>query len=213
MRNVIIFMVFALLTVSGIGFAHQPRLVSGITEIKNPEVSQAFYGKLNGTAYFTLKSEKQFNLYVGILVPDLKDIGKDVSVNLTRDNQTVIFLDGLAHNWTYFFEEFAGDGYYSGPEAEIIAEAGTYNIEVFSNDDEGKYVLVVGKKEEFPIDEFINTILTLPVLKADFFEKPAYTAYFNLIGIFLLVIFLVMAAFIYIAYIVYRRIKKKRKKK
>ncbi|MEA1963901.1 MAG: hypothetical protein U9O41_02090 [Candidatus Aerophobetes bacterium] len=70
-------------------FAHQPRIVSGeLTQIENPEVSQAFYGELQGKpGYFQITSGERFRLYVGILVPDLEGIGKDVSVEITRKHE------------------------------------------------------------------------------------------------------------------------------
>ncbi|NIO44134.1 MAG: hypothetical protein GTN36_01070 [Candidatus Aenigmarchaeota archaeon] len=212
----IIFFIF-LFFISETAFAHQPRIVSEqITLIRNPEVSQAFYGILKGKPdYYHIDSEKQFNLYVGILVPDIENIDKDVSVKVVLEHEheeeheeTEYILNGTDHEWTYYYEEFGGDSYYQGPELKTTAEKGTYIIEVFSQDNDGKYVLVVGEKEEFPLDEFINTIITLPRLKEEFFEKPAYTAFFNLIGLFLLVIVVVVIAIIYV---IFRFIKKRKK--
>ena len=53
--------------------SHQPRIVSEeMTQIENPEVSQAFYAELKGKSdYYQIESEEPFKLYVGILVPDL----------------------------------------------------------------------------------------------------------------------------------------------
>ncbi len=212
----IIFFIF-IFFVSKTTFAHQPRIVSEqFTLIRNPEVSQAFYGNLKGKSdYYQINSNEDFNLYVGILVPDIKDIEKDVSVRIVLEHEheeeheeTTYFLNGTDYEWAYYYEEFGGDSYYQGPELKTTAEKGTYIIEVFSQDNQGKYVLVVGEKEEFPLDEFINTIITLPRLKEEFFEKPAYTAFFNLIGLFLLVIIIAIIA---ILYIIFRFIKKRKK--
>jgi len=77
-----------LLLVVGTAWCHQPRIVEGedITQVENPEVSQAFYGELKREpAYYQIASEDPFKLYVGILVPDLEGIGKDVSVEITRE--------------------------------------------------------------------------------------------------------------------------------
>lgn len=197
--------------------SHQPRIVSDeITFIENPEVSQAFYGNLKGKPdYYKIRSEEEFKLYVGILVPDLENIDKDVSVevfyehgeeeNDNHEDKPVILLNGLEYNWTRYFEEFAGDHYYSGPEKSLYADAGTYNIKVYSPDNEGKYALVVGEKEEFSLNEIINTILTLPALKKDFFEKSPLTAYFNLIGVFLIIFIVLILA---VAVAVYKISKK-----
>jgi len=66
-------------------FAHQPRIVSEeMTQIENPEVSQAFYTELKGEPdYYQIESEEPFKLYVEILVPDLEGIDKDVSVEIS----------------------------------------------------------------------------------------------------------------------------------
>ena len=186
MRKEVLFAIFLLSTL-GLASAHQPRLVSnGITQIQNPEVSQAFYAELNGEpGYYQIISNESFNFYIQILVPDIPNIGKDVSVEVTYGDEPLFLLDGTNHTWIWYFEEFAGDSYYQGPEEEAAVEPGTYNIRVFSPDNEGKYVLVVGRIESFPADEIINTLFLLPQLKADFFGKPAYTAYFNLVGLFI----------------------------
>jgi len=117
----------------------------------------------------------------------------------------------LEVDWTYFFEEFGGDGYYQGPEFKEEVEKGEYQIEVFSPDNQGKYVLAVGEKEEFPLDETINTLLLLPSLKKNFFNKPPLTAYFNLIGLFLFVPLVILLA-ISLGFFFFFRKKKKEKK-
>lgn len=188
------FTLFMLSMMIGLAYAHQPRLVSdGVTQIENPEISQAFYSELDGEPeYYKIISDEDFNFYVQILVPALDGIDKDVSVEVTyeheeggeHEDEPLFLLDGTNHSWTIFFEEFAGDTYYEGPEDEAIVGPGTYNIKVFSPDNEGKYVLVVGMIEAFPPDEIVKTLFALPQLKAEFFEKPAYTAYFNLTGLF-----------------------------
>ncbi len=218
MRKFFLLSLIFLLFISDIVFAHQPRLVSEqFTLIRNPEISQAFYGNLKEKSdYYQINSDEEFNLYVGVLVPDIENIDKDVSVKIVLEHdhekkheETEYFLNGTDYEWTYYYEEFGGDSYYQGPELKTIAEKGTYIIEVFSQDNKGKYVLVVGEKEEFPLDEFINTIITLPRLKEEFFEKPAYTAFFNLIGLFLLLIIVVIVAIIFV---IFRFIKKRRKR-
>jgi len=169
--------------------AHQPRIVfDNYIDIFNPEVSQAFYGNLEGeSAHYQIRSDYPFNLYINILVPDLEGISKDVSVEVTKDDEVILSLDGLKHEWTPMYEEHAGDNYFDGPTDNINVEAGIYHVEVFSPDNEGKYVLVVGQKEEFPFNEIVNMVVTLPELKK-FFGKSPFTAFFNLIGLYIFVI-------------------------
>lgn len=220
-------LIFLLITISS---AHQPRIVSdNFTSVENPEVSQAFYGKLDGNPHhYQIDSEKPYKLYVSLSVPSIQGIDRDVSAEITRMNDGTnngfhVLLNGTAHNWTRYYEEFGGDYYYRGPELGtnrngslprgINVSSGNYNIKVFSPDNEGKYVLVIGYKEKWTVDEFINTILTLPELKSEFFEKSPLTAYFNLIGVFLFIIIAVsISILIYVSlklnkYLTKRRIK------
>jgi hypothetical protein len=206
--------VFLLLMVST-AWCHQPRIVEGedITLVENPEVSQAFYGELKGEpASYQIASEDPFKLYVGILVPDLEGIGKDVSVEITREHaypeeaakqepeeeEIHVVLDGMEHEWTRWYEPFGGDWYWEGPELRsnpseeelpegVAVEGGVYTLKVFSPDNEGKYVLAVGEREEFPLGEMVQTLFVLPKLKAEFFERPPWSAYYNLVGLFLLI--------------------------
>lgn len=61
-------------------FAHQPRLaynenltIDNAKRIENPEISQAFYGELKGQPdYYKIDSDKDFNLYVNLVVPDIQ---------------------------------------------------------------------------------------------------------------------------------------------
>jgi len=220
-------------------FAHQPRLVGeGVTQIENPEVSQAFYGELKGEEdNYQIVSDVPFNLYVGLLLPDLPDVDKNLFVEIYREDEHghedeeadhedtpdfYYLLNGVSFDWTPYYEEFGGDNYLQGPELGVAVEGqdlpkgvavapGIYNIRVFSLINEGRYVLVVGEKEEFPLGEIWRTIKTLPTLKKDFFEKPAYTAYFNLVGLFMLIFILMVAGVLVAIILVARRLIKKKK--
>jgi len=192
-----LFILLAFLLSLCIVCAHQPRLVSDeLTIVQNPEVSQAFYGELRGEpALYRIESDKPFSLYIGILVPDIEGIDKDVSAEITLETveeHETILLNSSSIEWIQYYEEFAGDSYYRGPEFQREVDPGIYEIKVFSPDNKGKYVLVVGEKEVFTPEDMINTILTLPKLKQDFFEKSPFTAFFNLIGLFLFIFLLVI---------------------
>lgn len=192
-----IFLIIGLFLLIHTAYAHQPRIVDNeITKVENPEISQAFYGELKGRSHFyEINSDNEFELYLGILVPDIDNIDKDISFIVYKGGDILWGFDGLQHDWTYFWEKFAGDGYFDGPELRsndkseyprgVMVNSGTYQIEVYSPDNIGKYVLAVGTIESFPFPEIVNTIKTLPKLKSDFFEKSALTAFSNRIGIFI----------------------------
>jgi len=196
--------------------AHLPRIVeTNFTEVQDSEVSQAFYGQLTGEPnFFKIDSGRPFKFYVGILVPDIKDAKKDISVDITKnldekENKTFKYLlDGLKFNWEKFYEPFGGDSYWQGPEVRNDAAAGIYNIRVFSQNNFGKYVLVVGEKEEISGQEMLSTIKTLPKLKKDFFGKSPLTAYFNYIGLFMLVFILSMVLIVLLSVWIYKIIKR-----
>ena len=183
-KSILLFL--ALLLVS-LDFAHQPRVVdgSGIIQITNPEISQAFYGELNGSpAQFEIRSDSPFELYAGITVPAVDDAKKDFSANVSKGGSQVMFLNASSSDWAYFYEEFGGDGYYMGPEGKINAESGTYEIAIFNPSHKGRYVLVVGEKEEFPPGETVNALLLLPTLKSRFFDKSPFEAFTSKIFLF-----------------------------
>ena len=192
-----LFLIIGLFALIQTAQAHQPRIVEDeITEVKNPEISQAFYGELDGRPeLYRITMDREFELYLGILVPDIENIDKDVGFTVYKDGEILWNFDGLEHEWIYFWEEFAGDGYFDGPELRsnekpeypkgIMVDGGTYEIKVYSPDNIGKYVLAVGTIESFPLDETINAIKTIPKLKSDFFGKPAISAFATKFSLFI----------------------------
>jgi len=175
--------------------AHQPRLDLGTSiSIENPiivddpEISQAFYGRLNGKpVYYQIQSPKPFQLYVNLLVPTSPGQGGElVSAEVTDSSGAVImFLNGTNSTWNPYFEEFGGDYYLKGPEESLNVPAGTYNLRVFNSQNQGKYSIAIGKIEAFPANEAITTLFTLPLLKEQFFGKPVSTLFFEFLGIIL----------------------------
>lgn len=228
LKRILIFAFLSILFIPVLVLAHQPRLAeSNFIEVQNPEISQAFYGELKGEpVYYKIDSSEPFNLYVGILVPDILNIDKDVSaeIYLEKDGQKELLalLDGLNHDWPAYHEEFANDNYFWGPEFEAKdaegsipkgrnVEAGVYLVKVFSPDNQGKYVFVVGEKEEFPAGEIINTIKVLPKLKSDFFGKSAWSAFFNRIGLFLIIPLAIIVVVLVLIIFVVRKLSKIKK--
>jgi len=208
------------LSTSTVALAHQPRLVEGdFTLIENPEVSQAFYGELKGEPdYYQIQAEILIKLYVGILVPDVENIGKDVSVEVSKDDEFYYLLDGVNFEWQAFYEEFAGDDYFEGPELSaggedglpqgVEAEAGKYTLKVFSPDNQGKYVLVVGEKEEFPLNEMLNTLVSLPRLKKFFDKSPWQALTAPIVFRFLVLPLISLVALILVIFFLVRRKRK-----
>ena len=185
---------FILLSICVPVLAHQPRLVDNrpAIEVRNPEISQAFYARLSGEPQvYHIRSQVPLRLYVNLLVPEMPGIETDYEAVIYRTEaaaeSVLARLDGKAYDWRPFFEPFGGDHYRLGPEFDQDVPAGAYTVVVSSPDNQGKYALAVGKIEKFPPGEMARTIVTLPKLKK-YFGKSPWTAYFNLSGVFLLVV-------------------------
>ena len=175
--------------------AHQPRLETGTNVsinnpiiVENPEISQAFYGTLRGSPdYFKINSDIPFKLYLNLLVPASPGIAGDfVSAQVLDANGNVLItLNGTNSTWTPYFEEFGGDNYLKGPEVTQQLPAGTYFIKVFNAENQGKYNIAIGDIESFPIDESLTALVTIPLLKEQFFGKPVTTLFFEFLGLVL----------------------------
>lgn len=211
----LLFIAFFLLV--SLASAHQPRLVyeKNLSEfnplvVEKPEISQAFYGELRGEPeYYIITSNKSFELYINILSPDIKTARKDFSFEVYFDNKLLYKENGTNLNWEKFHEEFAGDNYWRGPEIDKNVGPGIYKIKIYNTNNLGKYSLAIGKKEEFPLNEAINAYLSLPKIKI-FFEKSPLTALFNLLGLFLLILFIVLGVIIFLIIRILKKIYKQK---
>ncbi len=207
--------VFLFFAGAGAVLAHQPRLAVGprIVEVQDPEASQAFYSELKGESQiYEIKQDKPFNLYLNILVPDLPDARTDWMVYIYKKTDKRPYfidkLDGENYNWQKYHEEFANDDYLKGPEWKKEVEAGLYLIEVRNKDDRGKYSLAIGEAEKFTLSGVINTVKILPQIKTQIFNKPAYTAFTNRIGMFFLLGFLFLGIITALSIFIYKKFKK-----
>lgn len=207
-------LVFLFLATPWAVFAHQPRIVikSKVVRIKNPEISQAFYAELKGQpTYYAIESNVSFVLYLNLLVPDLLNIKKDVSVWVysgnMEDGKELRLLNGQNFNWVPFYEKFASDKYFKGPELRMTLGSGKYLIKVFNSINQGKYVLAIGDKEKFPLGEAISAFILLPSLKKNFFNKSALSAYLNRIGLFTFIFFLTIAGIIFLSVFLFKSLR------
>lgn len=154
-------------------FAHQPRITeSRLTEVPSPEISKAYYGKLTGEPdVYVINATEAFDLYVNVLVPDIKGQKKDVSAEILKNGKELAVLDGINFEWKKFYEPFGADTYWMGPEYKARAEAGKYEIRVWSSNNDSKYSLAIGEIEAFDQKEGMNALTIIPELKRDFFDE------------------------------------------
>lgn len=177
-----VFVLFSVFILSGLyAEAHvpnfvNPRIESEIITVEDPELSQAFYGELEHFPHtFEITSEEPFLLSAQILVPDIessKNIISGIIIETPEKGGRVYEISRLHAEdggWESHFEIFGGDSYRQGPEYESEVGAGTYRIEVNTPDNVGKYVLVLGKREEMAIGYFDLLGRIIDVKR--FFEK------------------------------------------
>ncbi len=186
-KSVVKIIFFLTLLVAWPVSAHQPNYSHDATwvRVSQPEISRAFYGSLPGSPVrYVISSPSSFPLYLGLLVPNLPDINKNLSVSVINQNgQVLTTLNGEKSNWSKWDEEFAGDVYWKGPEFKQTVPAGTYTIVVYSKDNDwDKYVLAIGEKESFPFWEYPRTEKQLYQIKTEFFGKSWYSIFEGKIG-------------------------------
>ena len=169
-------LLFALMVSVHTASAHQPEYVGSqaAIHIPDPDTSRAYYGELAGTsAVYTISSTQNFSLYLSILSPYLPDARKDFTITVTNaTGATMAKLSAPASEWQAWYEEFAGDMYWKGPEFKQSVPAGTYTISVSNPGNAGKYVLAPGEAEVFTLAGTSSTIHQIYLSKTRFFGKP-----------------------------------------
>jgi peptidase E len=189
--------VFFLLGAANVVSAHQPRIIyyqQGDVQISSPEISQAFYDELKGSPrdYF-ISSDESFELYINLLVPMASNrdgrysanvfLVENPSANSGQAEEQITAIDGTAFNWQEYYEEYGRDYYFKGPEFAQQVPAGKYKIEVFSADNQGKYVLAVGKEEAYDVKSLLNIYWQLPLLKIAFFKTDVLQFFLTPFGV------------------------------
>ena len=194
MKKIIYLLMFIL--VCSFVLAHQPKVGDENIQVEDVEVSKAYYGELEGNAHvYTINSDKEFSIYVNVLIPGNK-LTHTVSAELSKDNKVIEFLDGENFEWEVWYEEFAGDYYMKGPElgedfkSTSKLPAGKYEVKVFNENNQGKYSLAIGEKEEFPAPEIANAIILVPWLKLTFFGDLNITSIILVVFSFMILMFI-----------------------
>lgn len=185
--------------------AHQPRITEGrLTQVPDPEISKAYYGELTGEPdVYVIKTSEPFDLYVNVLVPDIAGQKKDVSAVVIKDGNVekpLTVLDGIPFEWKKFYEPFGADSYWMGPEYKTRAEAGTYEIRVWSSNNDSKYSLAIGEIEAFDGKEGLNALTVIPELKKNFFEVSPISFIKSPFGWGMIVILYLLAGIVGLAY-------------
>lgn len=197
MKKYIVFL-SCLLVISLVGnaSAHQPRLVTAQTNsqigpiiIEEPEVSKAYYGQIEKSSeYYKIDSSKEFVLYMSLQIPDIPSQSKNLILELKdMSGLQLAYVDGSQHKWERFHEDFGNADYLSGPSTQMTLPSGAYTIKI-SGEENKKYVLVTGQKEEFPASEFLNSLFLVPKINHEFFGMNVFQSFANVFGFLLLII-------------------------
>ncbi len=202
MKKISIFLAFVLFCIPMLALAHQPRITeSRLTTVTDPEISKAYYGKLTGEPdVYVIDAPEAFDLYVNVLVPDIKGQKKDVSAVVLKDGKELTVLDGPNFEWTKFYEPFGADTYWMGPEYKARAEAGTYEIRVWSSNNDSKYSLAIGEIEAFDQKEGMNALTIIPKLKSTFFAESPISFIKSPFGWGLIVVMYLLAGIVGLIY-------------
>ena len=175
---------FLLTFISINAFAHQPKLIKYSPSLENPhevvypEISKAYYGKLKGKPhYYRIISNKDFLFYTGILSPKVNENYKWLSLDIIDENNNIVHrADGSKFNWKPWYEPYAKDWYWKGPEIggeinkdtgfkkSFLIKSGTYIIKIYNNDNIGNYSLAVGEAEFFGSNTFEKILTWIPII-------------------------------------------------
>ena len=168
-------LVSLLLTSAGSALGHQPVLIdSEATEVVEPEISKAYFGRLSGAPHtYQIVSDVEFNLYVGILVPEDGSPEKDVTAEIYADTELLATLGGVGAEWVTFYEPFGQNTYWDGGEYRLRAAPGVYSIRISSPDNTSKYSLAIGEIEFFDLEDRANALAVLPGIQQEFFGSSA----------------------------------------
>ena len=162
--------------------AHQPKLIYDSPSIKNPkivndpEISKAFYGKLSGDPhYYVIDSDQDFMFYAGILTPKINNKYNWISIMVFDSNNKKIFeADGKSFHWESWYEPYARDYYWKGPEIGLPTDSefktsfkidsGKYFIKIYNDNNIGHYSLAIGEKEFFGSNLWEQILTWAPIL-------------------------------------------------
>lgn len=201
-KSIITLLLLGAFLVPAFTLAHQPRITeSRLTQVPSPEISKAYYGELTGEPdVYVIEALEAFDLYVGILVPEVKDPKKDVTAEIRKGDEVLAIIGGESAEWKTFFEPFGQSTYWDGGEHKARADAGSYSVIVTSSNNDSKYSLAIGEIEAFDGKEGISALTTIPELKRDFFEESPISFIKSPFGWGLIVVMYLLAGIVGLVY-------------
>jgi len=196
-----LFAVCLVLVSASVALAHKPIFVeprSNVTRetairIASAEVSWAVYAQLSQpgeVGYYTFSGKRGMQVEIMISVPKI-DSTRDYGVTVAligrglnrgepqtalplRDGEGFVSAPDSAHDETKVFnEEFTGTVYWTRQTlAATLPADDTYTIAVFNERGQtGKYVLAIGKREEFGVQDVVDFVRVRARVQ-QWFERP-----------------------------------------
>ena len=166
-----------------------PNLVylhTGNININNPENYQSFFDNLKGSPrdYF-INSDKDFELDINLMAPEVVNRFGVYSADIfDNSGKNIYSLNGSSATWQESYDSFIRDYFMKGPELSQQLPAGKYKIEVYSANNQGEYVLGVGKKNNvYSTQTIMNIYWELPMLKMTFTKTSVLQFFLTSYGI------------------------------
>jgi hypothetical protein len=173
MRTIFLFILFLLPTSA---FAWEPRIVEGESVvIVSPDTAQVFYDTLSGeTRAYRFTREDAWVLDLSLLVPRTTNPkGKFDAVIVNESAGTVAsVLEAGDTPWQKYYDLDTAEYFLRGPTLHQELPPGNYRIVVSSNENVGRYALLIGSKKEFLLGAIFGKVQLLPRIKKDFFDTP-----------------------------------------
>ena len=221
--RIIFLLIFTIISFNA--YAHKPKLINYSPTINNPheivypEISKAYYSKLVGEPhYYQINSKEEFLFYAGILSPKVGDTYKWLSLDVIDENNNIIYqAEGSNFDWEAWYEPYARDWYWKGPEIggdlnidtglkkSFNLNAGTYLIKIYNDDNTGHYSLAVGEAEFFGANIWEQTLTWIPILfyigpymdivHWQKFDVRAYIPHIVLLVLFFIIYFIIKKIF------------------
>lgn len=167
-----------ILAMAGIVSAHYPVIVGGgsntAVEVKEPEISKAYYGAVYGNHIYKIESDKNFTLYANLLMPDdskgkfQQECGNILNFTIYKDAELI--ANPSLPFWNSYYEKYGKDYYFKGPEISMNATPGTYYIVVSSHYNNTRYTLAIGTEEDIRWYDWPLILAKVLYLKLRFFN-------------------------------------------
>ncbi len=144
--------------------AYVPNLVdqdslSDITTIADPTLSQGFFGTLNGFPHtYEIRVTEPFKLSVHIRTPNIPSHTDTVSGIVIKEEKRgvseVTRIEAKDASWEVLTDTLTGTSYRQGASFEQELEPGVYRVEVHTPDNNEKYILMLGAREDMTVGYF-----------------------------------------------------------